>query len=65
MRSSTTRRCCGRRATRAACGRAETLERFLADPEAMFPGMWMSRVPIVTAADRQALVRFIADPASR
>ena len=44
---------------------AETLERFVADPEAMFPGTWMSRVPIVTAADRQALVRFMADPASR
>ena len=41
------------------------LERFLADPEAMFPGTWMSRVPIATAADRQALVRFITDPASR
>lgn len=43
----------------------ETLESFIADPEAMFPGTWMSRVPLANAADRQALVRFIADPASR
>jgi cytochrome c len=41
------------------------LDLFLADPEAMFPGTWMSRVPIATAGDRRALARFIADPASR
>ncbi len=44
---------------------AETLERFIADPEAMFPGTWMSRVPIASINDRAALARFIADPASR
>jgi cytochrome c len=42
----------------------EALEKFIADPEAMFPGTWMSRVPM-GAPERQALVRFIADPASR
>lgn len=44
---------------------AQTLEAFIDDPEAMFPGTWMSRVPLAKPADRQALVRFIADPASR
>ena len=44
---------------------AETLETFIADPEAMFPGTWMSRVPLANPADRRALVRFITDPASR
>src|SRR6185436_7793275 len=37
---------------------AEALERFLTDPEAMFPGTWMSRVPM-GAPERQSLVRFI------
>ena len=44
---------------------ADTLETFIADPEAVFPGTWMSRVPIATAADRKALVAFLADPNSR
>jgi cytochrome c len=44
---------------------AETLEKFVADPEAMFPGTWMSRVPLANPADRQALVRFLTDPKSR
>jgi cytochrome c len=44
---------------------AATLEQFIAEPEKMFPGTWMSRVPIASAADRQALLRFITDPASR
>ncbi len=43
----------------------EMLEAFLADPEAMFPAMWMSAQGIRDAADRKALARFIADPASR
>ena len=43
----------------------EALERFLADPEAMFPAMWMSAQGIRDAAERKALARFIADPASR
>jgi cytochrome c len=42
----------------------EALEKFIADPEAMFPGTWMSRVPMA-AAERQSLARFITDPASR
>ena len=36
------------------------LERFLADPEGMFPGMWMSYPGIVDPAERQALAAFIA-----
>ena len=43
----------------------EMLETFLADPEAMFPAMWMSAQGIRDAAERRALARFIADPASR
>jgi len=43
----------------------EALETFLADPEAMFPAMWMSAQGIRDAAERKALARFIADPASR
>jgi len=43
----------------------EALEAFLADPEAMFPAMWMSAQGIRDAAERRALARFIADPASR
>jgi len=41
------------------------LETFLADPAAMFPGLWMSMRGIEDAAERQALVRFLGDPASR
>ena len=44
---------------------ADALETFVADPEAVFPGTWMSRIPLANVADRQALVRFITDPASR
>ena len=44
---------------------AKRLETFLADPAAMFPGLWMSMRGIEDAAKRQALVRFLADPASR
>jgi len=43
----------------------EALEAFLADPEAMFPAMWTSAQGIRDAAERRALARFIADPASR
>ena len=43
----------------------ETLETFLADPEAMFPAMWMSAQGIRDAAERKALARFIANPVSR
>jgi cytochrome c len=44
---------------------AKRLESFLADPAAMFPGLWMSMRGIENAAERQALVKFLADPASR
>jgi len=43
----------------------ETLKTFLADPEAMFPAMWMSAQGIRDVAARKALARFIVDPASR
>jgi cytochrome c len=41
------------------------LETFLADPAAMFPGLWMSMRGIEDAAERQALVRYLTDPAAR
>lgn len=44
---------------------ARRLEAFLADPAEMFPGLWMSMRGIEDAAERQALVRFLADPTSR
>ena len=44
---------------------AKRLETFLADPAAMFPGLWMSMRGIDNAAERQALVKFLEDPASR
>jgi cytochrome c len=44
---------------------ARRLEAFLADPAAMFPGLWMSMRGIEDAAERQVLVRFLEDPASR
>ena len=43
----------------------EAIERFLADPEGMFPAMWMSAQGIKDATERKALARFLADPASR
>jgi len=43
----------------------EALETFLADPESMFPAMWMSAQGIRDASDRKALARFIAEPVSR
>jgi len=44
---------------------AARLQSFLADPAAMFPGLWMSMRGIEDAAERQALVRFLENPASR
>ena len=44
---------------------APRLDSFLADPAEMFPGLWMSMRGIKDAAERQALVRFLADPLSR
>ena len=43
----------------------DLLEQFLADPEAMFPAMWMSAQGLRNADDRKALAAFIADAASR
>jgi cytochrome c len=42
----------------------QRLDRFLADPAGMFPGLWMSIRGVEDAADRAALVRFLSDPAS-
>ena len=44
---------------------AKRLEAFLADPAAMFPGLWMSMRGLEDAAERRSLVRFLADPSSR
>ncbi|MFH1341660.1 MAG: cytochrome C [Pseudomonadota bacterium] len=44
---------------------ATRLDSFLADPAAMFPGLWMSMRGVEDATERQALVRFLADPGSR
>jgi cytochrome c len=44
---------------------AKRLETFLADPAAMFPGLWMSIRGIEDAAERQALVRYLTDPSAR
>jgi cytochrome c len=44
---------------------APRLEKFLTDPAEMFPGLWMSMRGIEDAGERQALVRFLAAPASR
>src|SRR5882757_4118617 len=43
----------------------QRLDKFLTDPAAMFPGLWMSMRGIEDSADRQALVRYLAAPASR
>jgi cytochrome c len=44
---------------------AKRLDTFLADPAAMFPGLWMSIRGIEDTAERQALVRFLEPPSSR
>jgi cytochrome c2 len=44
---------------------ANRLETFLADPAAMFPGLWMSMRGIEDATERQALVRYLTDPSAR
>jgi cytochrome c len=44
---------------------AKRLEAFLADPAAMFPGLWMSMRGIEDAAERQALVRYLTNPSAR
>ncbi len=43
---------------------AEMLERFLADPEAMFPGLWMGANGLREAADRAAVARYLAERAT-
>jgi cytochrome c len=39
------------------------LEAFLADPEAMFPGLWMSAPGVRAAEDRAALAAYLVQPA--
>jgi cytochrome c len=54
--------------TARATGRVwdhKLLDQFLRDPEAMFPGMWMTSRPMPDAAERRALADFLADPKSR
>ena len=41
------------------------LDAFPADPEAMFPGMWVTSRGIADPSDRKALTDFLADPKSR
>jgi cytochrome c len=41
------------------------LDKFLAEPDEMFPGLWMTMRRLDDAADRRALVRFLVDPSSR
>ena len=41
---------------------ADRLAAFLADPEAMFPGTWMSPPGLRDPADRAALAAFLLDP---
>jgi cytochrome c len=41
------------------------LNKFLADPAEMFPGLWMATRGLDDATERSALVRFLADPSSR
>lgn len=41
------------------------LDTFLADPAAMFPGLWMATGGIDDPAERSALVRFLSQPTSR
>lgn len=55
------------RAARASGGvwNRRLLDQFLRDPEAMFPGMWMTSRPMPDAAERRALADFLADPKSR
>jgi cytochrome c len=43
----------------------ERLDAFLADGEAMFPGMWMIARPMTDSANRKALADFLTDPKSR
>jgi cytochrome c len=38
------------------------LDRFLADPEEMFPGMWMTGRPMPDAEERRDLLRYIIGP---
>ena len=44
---------------------AKRLDTFVADPPAMFPGLWMSIRGIDDAPEREALVKFLSDPSSR
>jgi len=44
---------------------AARLDRFLSDPAAMFPGLWMSFRGVRDETKRAALVRFLSDSTSR
>jgi cytochrome c len=44
---------------------AAMLQRFLADPEAMFPGLWMSANGLRDAGDRAAVAAFLAQTPQR
>lgn len=52
-------------ATSGARWSREKLDRFLTDPEATFPGMWMTSRPMPDGGERKALLDFLADPKSR
>ncbi len=43
----------------------DLLDRFLVDPEAVFPGLWMTFRGLKEANDRAALIGFLRDPQSR
>jgi hypothetical protein len=49
----------------AAPARRPAAQTRRADPEAMFPAMWMSAQGIRNTEDRKALAGFITAPASR
>lgn len=42
----------------------ERLELFLADPDAMFPGLWMGENGVRDAAERAAVARFLTETAT-
>ena len=44
---------------------AAKLEQFLADPAAMFPGVWMSPPPLRDATERKLVVQFLVGRSGR
>lgn len=55
------------RAARASGGVRDAClhDQYLRDPEAMFPGMWMTSRPMPELAERRAPTDFLADPKTR